>query len=166
MVVANIMKKFQGLYNQETPIPNTAQEREFARFGHLNRMIEDYQTFTTIISAEQAATLSSVPVQLNVPEGMYLLAGGYIYYSSTATEFLEIGESHYISIGDDRCIIYKGSAGVVNAGSILFMSPYTIEDVRLLSGKVYFNGSVDATTPPDGPLEITVYLTKLNLSII
>lgn len=160
------MKKFLSRIQSQTPLPRTNIERQSAMFAHLNAMVEDYQTFTTIISAEQAATMFTTPVELNVPEGMYLLAGGYIYYSSAATELLEIGDSHYISVGNDRCIIYKGSATTINPGSILFMSPYTSEDVRLLSGKVYFNGTVDATTPPDGPVEITVYLTKLNLSII
>lgn len=160
------MKKFLNKLQSQVPLARTNIERQGAMFAHLNSMVEDYQTFTTIISAEQAATMFTTPVELNVPAGMYLLAGGYIYYSSNATELLEIGESHYISVGDDRCIIYKGSASIINPGSILFMSPYTAENVRLLSGKVYFNGSVDATTPPDGPVEITVYLTTLNLSII
>lgn len=160
------MKKFLSRIQSQTPLPKTNIERQGAMFAHLNAMVEDYQTFTTIISAEQAATMFTTPVELNVPEGMYLLAGGYIYYSSAATEPLEIGDSHYISVKDDRCILYKGSVSIINPGSILFISPYTTDNVRLLSGKVYFNGSVDATTPPDGPVEITVYLTKLNLSII
>ncbi len=160
------MKKFLSLLQSQTPLPKTNIERQGAMFAHLNEMVEDYQTFTTIVSAEQAATMATAPIELNVPEGQYILAGGYIYYSSAATEPLEIGDSHYISVGDDRCILYKGDTATINAGSILFMSPYTKEDIRILSGKVYFNGSVDATIPPDGPVEITVYLTKLNLSII
>ena len=160
------MRKFLNRLQSQVPLARTNIERQGAMFAHLNSMVEDYQTFTTIVSAEQAATMASTPIELNVPAGQYLLAGGYIYYSSNATEILEIGENHYICIGDDRFIIYKSNLGSINPGSILFMSPYTSEDVRVLSGKVYFNGSVDATIPPDGPVEITVYLTKLNLSII
>jgi hypothetical protein len=46
------------------------------------------------------------------------------------------------------------------------MTPYNQAENRIRSGKLFFATSEDALTPPDGPVEITVYLTKLNLSII
>ena len=121
-------------------------------FAHLNAMVEDYQTFTTIISAEQAATLSSIPVELNVPTGMYLLAGGYVYYSTNATESLDLGSQQYIQVGNSMTIS-KNQNSPLSPGEILLLSiPNSLD--------------ADALTPPDGPVEITVYLTKLNLSII
>ena len=159
------MKKFNNLYNQEVPIPNTPSEREIARFGHLNRMIEDYETFTTIISAEQAATLSSAPVELDVPEGQYFLAGGYIYYSSTATELLDLGSEQTIVI-NNTLIISKNEGTTIQPGSIQILAPFFNLDSRVTSGKVFFSTDADAGTPPDGPVEITVYLTKFKLNII
>ena len=158
------MKKFNNLYSQEVPIPNTASEREFARFGHLNRMIEDYETFTTIISAEQAATLSSTPVELDVPEGMYTLAGGYIYYSANATEPLDLGGEQTIVI-NNTLLISKNVGNNINPGSIQMLASFFNSDSRVTSGKVFFSTDADAATPPDGNVEITVYLTKLNLTI-
>jgi hypothetical protein len=165
VVAANIMKKFNNLYSQEVPIPNTTAEREFARFGHLNRMIEDYETFTTLISAEQAATLSSIPVELDVPEGIYLLAGGYIYYSSTATEDLELGSEQVISI-NSTMVISKNSLNGLSPGQLAHLSSFGNFATNVSSGKLTFFTDADSGTTPDGPIEITVYLTKFKLSII
>lgn len=159
------MKKFNNLYNQEIPIPNTPSEREIARFGHLNRMIEDYETFTTIISAEQAATLSSAPVELDVPEGQYFLAGGYIYYSSTATELLDLGSEQLILI-NSTMVISKNGNGLLSPGQILYLASFGNFNTTVSNGKLTFSTDADAGTPPDGPVEITVYLTKFKLNII
>jgi len=159
------MKKFNNLYAQEVPIPNTSSEREVARFGHLNRMIEDYETFTTIISAQQAATLSSVPVELDVPEGTYLLAGGYIYYSSTGTVDLELGTEQSILI-DSTMAISKNAFSNLSPGSLGYLSTFGNFITVVSNGKLTFFTDADAVTPPDGPVEITVYLTKFKLNII
>ena len=159
------MKKFNNLYAQEVPIPNTPAEREIARFGHLNRMIEDYETFTTIISAEQAATLSSAPVELDVPEGTYLLAGGYIYYSSLATEPLYLGFEQTIFI-DSTMLISKNNFNSLAPGTLSHLSTFGNFATVVSSGKLTFSTDEDAETPPDGPVEITVYLTKFKLNII
>jgi hypothetical protein len=158
------MEKFELGNTGLDPIIVTPNEANIARFGHLNKMIEDYQTFTTIISAEQAATLSSVPVQLNVPEGMYTLAGGYIYYSADATETLELGSEQIIII-NSTLIISKNAGTTINPASIQMLAPYFNSDSRVTSGKVFFSTDVDAEIAPNGPVEITVYLTKLNLTI-
>jgi hypothetical protein len=144
----------------------STNDANIARFVHLNRIVEDYQTFTTIVSAEQAATMASTPIELNVPAGMYLLAGGYIYYSSIATESLDLSFTHYIYQNDLAYILYKSELLSLNSGSILFMTPYNLSANRIRSGKLFFATSEDALIPPDGPFEITVYLTTLNLSII
>ena len=160
------MKKFLNKLQSQVPLARTNIERQGAMFAHLNAMVEDYQTFTTIVSAEQAATMATAPIELNVPAGMYLLAGGYIYYSSAATEVLDLSTEHYIYQDDFACILYKGIAQGTNPSGILFMSPYIEDFSRIRSGKLFFTTSENATTPPDGPVEITVYLTTLNLSII
>lgn len=166
MVAANTMEKFILGNSGSDPSIRTANDANVARFVHLNRMVEDYQTFTTIISAEQAATLASTPVELNVPEGMYTLAGGYIYYSATATEPLDLGSDQIIIINSILTIIAKNSGSTIDPGSIQILAPFFNSNSRVTSGKVFFQTDVDAGTPPDGPVEITVYLTKLNLSII
>lgn len=160
------MKKFLSLLQSQTPLPKTNIERQGAMFAHLNAMVEDYQTFTTIISAEQAATMATAPIELNVPAGMYLLAGGYIYYSSAATELLDLSTEYYIHQGNFAFILYKGIVQNINPGCILLMSPYTEDISRIRSGKLTFSTNLDAEILPTGPVEITVYLTKLNLSII
>lgn len=161
------MKKFLNKLQSQVPLARTNIERQGAMFAHLNAMVEDYQTFTTIVSAEQAATMATAPIELNVPAGQYLLAGGYIYYSANATEALDLSTEHYIYQGDIACILYSSqAAGSLNPGSILFMTPYNQAENRIRSGKLFFATSEDALIPPDGPFEITVYLTKLNLSII
>lgn len=159
------MKKFNNLYNQEIPVPNTPSEREIARFGHLNRMIEDYETFTTIISAEQAATLSSSPVELDVPEGQYFLAGGYIYYSSTATVDLELGTEQVVLINSTMAISKNALSGLT-PGRLAYLSTFGNFTTVVSNGKLTFSTDADAGTPPDGPVEITVYLTKFKLNII
>ena len=160
------MRKFLNLLQSQVPLARTDIERQGAMFAHLNSMVEDYQTFTTIVSAEQAATMASTPIELNVPAGQYLLAGGYIYYSSNATESLDLSFSHYIYQNDKACILYKSDVASLNSGSILFMTPYNQAEIRIRSGKLFFVTIENALTPPDGPFEITVYLTTLNLSII
>lgn len=159
------MKKFLNKLQSQTPLPRTNIERQGAMFAHLNAMVEDYQTFTTIISAEQAATLSSIPVELNVPTGMYLLAGGYVYYSTNATESLDLGSQQYIQVGNSMTIS-KNQNSPLSPGEILLLSIPNSLNSPVTSGKVFFATDADALTPPDGPVEITVYLTKLNLSII
>ncbi len=169
MVAANIMEKF-SLGNRGTdPLIRTDNDANIARFGHLNKMIEDYETFTTVITAEQAATLASAPVELNVPEGRYLLAGGYVYYSSTATVPLEVGSEQLVCSFNASFIISKNSSGNIGVGEILFLAPLFNLSVRLVNNinyKYYFTTDADAETPPDGPVEVTLYLTKINLSII
>ena len=160
------MRKFLNKLQSQVPLARTNIERQGAMFAHLNSMVEDYQTFTTIVSAEQAATMATAPIELNVPAGQYLLAGGYIYYSSNAIESLDLSSSHYIYQGDLACILYKSEVSSLNSNCILFMTPYNQTENRIRSGKVFFSTTDDALTPPDGPVEITVYLTKLNLSII
>jgi hypothetical protein len=160
------MRKFLSPLQSQVPLARTNIERQGAMFAHLNSMVEDYQTFTTIVSAEQAATMASTPIELNVPAGMYLLAGGYIYYSSIATESLDLSTEHYIYQGDPACILYKSSILSLNPNCILFMTPYNQSENRIRSGKLFFATNDNATILPDGPVEITVYLTTLNLSII
>ena len=160
------MRKFLNLLQSQVPLARTNIERQGAMFAHLNSMVEDYQTFTTIVSAEQAATMATAPIELNVPAGMYLLAGGYIYYSSAATEALDLSFTHYIYQNDKACILYKSEVASLNSGSILFMTPYNQSENRIKSSKVFFSTTDNALIPPDGPVEITVYLTTLNLSII
>jgi hypothetical protein len=165
VVAANIMEKF-SLGNRGTdPLIRTDNDANVARFGHLNKMVQDYQTFTTIITAEQAATLASAPVELNVPEGMYALAGGYIYYSATATEPLDLGSQQLIVI-NGTMTISKNESSTVPPGKILFLNIPANLSSPAASGKLTFATTDNALTPPDGPVEITVYLTKLNLSII
>lgn len=159
------MKKFLNKLQSQTPLPKTNIERQGAMFAHLNAMVEDYQTFTTIISAEQAATLSSIPVELNVPEGQYLLAGGYIYYSSAATENLELGTEQLVLINSTMAIS-KNSLSTLSPGQLVYLSSFGNFSATVSSGKLTFFTDADSTTTPDGPVEITVYLTKLNLSII
>jgi hypothetical protein len=169
VVAANIMEKFT-LGNRGTdPLIRTDNDANVARFAHINRMVEDYQTFTTVITAEQAATLASAPVELNVPEGMYALAGGYVYYSSTATVPLEVGSEQLVCSFNANFIISKNASGNINVGEILFLAPLFNLSVRLVNNinyKYYFTTDADAETPPDGPVEVTLYLTKINLSII
>lgn len=160
------MRKFLNPLQSQNPLARTNIERQGAMFAHLNSMVEDYQTFTTIVSAEQAATMATAPIELNVPAGMYLLAGGYIYYSANATEFLDLSTENYIYQGDPACILYKSSILSLNPNCILFMTPYSQSENRIRSGKLFFATTDNALTPPDGPVEITVYLTTLNLSII
>lgn len=128
-------------------------------------MIEDYQTFTTIISAEQAATLSSIPVELDVPEGSYLLAGGYIYYSANATENLELGTEQVILINSTMAIS-KNAGSALLPGQLMHVATFGSFSTSYSSGKLTFSTDADSGTTPDGPLEITVYLTKFKLSII
>lgn len=164
VVVANIMEKFTLGNSGSDPSIRTANDANVARFVHLNKMVEDYQTFTTIISAEQAATLFTAPVELNVPAGMYTLAGGYIYYSDNATEPLDLGGDQVIVI-NNTLTISKNSGSSILPGSIQMLASFFNSDSRVTSGKVFFSTDANAETPPDGPVEITVYLTKLNLTI-
>jgi hypothetical protein len=165
VVAANIMEKF-SLGNRGTdPLIRTDNDANVARFGHLNKMVQDYQTFTTIITAEQAATLATAPVELNVPEGMYALAGGYVYYSANATESLDLGSQQSVII-NGTMYISKNENSPLSPGAILFLSIPTSLSSPAASGKLTFFTFENAGTPPDGPVEITVYLTKLNLSII
>jgi hypothetical protein len=159
------MRKFLSPLQSQVPLARTNIERQGAMFAHLNSMVEDYQTFTTIISAEQAATLSSIPVELNVPAGQYLLAGGYIYYSSAATETLELGTQQFIQVGDSM-VISKNETSEISPGEINFLISRNVGKSTVSSGKLTFSTDADSTTTPDGPVEITVYLTTLNLSII
>ena len=165
VVAANTMEKF-SLGNRGTdPLIRTDNDANVARFGHLNKMVQDYQTFTTIISAEQAATLESAPVELNVPEGMYLIAGGYIYYSANATETLELGGEQLIKI-NSTMVIYKNNVSNLLPGQIAYLSSNGAFATDVSSGKLTYSADANSGTTPDGPVEITVYLTKLNLSII
>ena len=158
------MRKFLNRLQSQVPLARTNIERQGAMFAHLNSMVEDYQTFTTIVSAEQAATMSSVPVELNVPAGQYLLAGGYIYYSSNATETLELGSEQLVLI-NSTMVISKNSTSTVSPGQLLYLSSFGNFTTTISSGKLTF--STDSDSPDaNGPVEITVYLTTLNLSII
>jgi len=164
VVAANTMEKFT-LGNRGTdPLIRTDNDANVARFAHINRMVEDYQTFTTIITAEQAATLASAPVELNVPEGMYTLAGGYIYYSATATENLVFGGEQLVMINSTMAIS-KNSVSSLSPGQIAYLASFGNFSTDISSGKLTFSTDVDSETT-DGPVEITLYLTKLNLSII
>lgn len=160
------MRKFLSPLQSQNPLPRTNIERQGAMFAHLNSMVEDYQTFTTIVSAEQAATMATSPIELNVPAGQYLLAGGYIYYSSIATSDLDLGITQYIYSSSIDFTLFKSNISNITKGGILFLTPFSGENNLTGSGKLFFATSDDALTPPDGPVEITVYLTKLNLSII
>jgi hypothetical protein len=163
VVVANIMKKFTLGNSGSDPSIRTANDANVARFVHLNRMVEDYQTFTTIISAEQAATLASAPVELNVPAGMYTLAGGYIYYSSAASETLELGGEQLIKI-NSTMVISKNAASILSPGQLIYLFTAGNFATDISSGKLTFSADVDSPNA-DGSVEITVYLTKLNLTI-
>jgi len=163
VVAANTMEKF-SLGNRGTdPLIRTDNDANVARFAHLNKMVEDYQTFTTIISAEQAATLST-PVELNVPAGMYTLVGGYIYYSANATETLQLGGEQSVTINSIMSIC-KNTNSSLSPGQIAYLTPFGNYSTYVSSGKLTFFTDTDS---PDanGSVEITVYLTKLNLSII
>ena len=158
------MRKFLNRLQSQVPLARTNIERQGAMFAHLNSMVEDYQTFTTIVSAEQAATLSSVPVELNVPAGQYLLAGGYIYYSANATENLELGSEQLVMV-NSTMVISKNSFSTVSPGQLVYLSSSGNFTTTISSGKLTF--STDSDSPDaNGPVEITVYLTTLNLSII
>lgn len=164
VVVANIMEKFTLGNSGFDPAIRTANDANVARFVHLNKMVEDYQTFTTIISAEQAATLASAPVELNVPAGMYTLAGGYVYYSANATEQLELGGEQYVMINSIMSIC-KNNNSSLSPGQIAYLTPFGNFSTDVSSGKLTFSTDADSGTTPDGNVEITVYLTKLNLTI-
>lgn len=164
VVVANTMEKFTLGNSGFDPAIRTANDANVARFVHLNRMVEDYQTFTTIISAEQAATLASVPVELNVPEGMYKLAGGYVYYSANAIESLDLGNEQLVKI-NSTMVISKNAISSLSPGQMIFLSSFGSFSTDVSSGKLTFSTDADSGTTPDGPVEITVYLTKLNLTI-
>ncbi len=165
MVAANTMEKF-SLGNRGTdPLIRTDNDANVARFGHLNKMVQDYQTFTTIISGEQAATLFTAPVELNVPEGMYTLAGGYIYYSANATFKFALGGEQLVTI-NSTMVISKNSAAGLDPGQMLYLSSVGDYVADVSSGKLTFSTDGDSGTILDGPVEITLYLTKLNLSII
>ncbi len=158
------MRKFLNRLQSQVPLARTNIERQGAMFAHLNSMVEDYQTFTTIVSAEQAATMSSVPVELNVPAGQYLLAGGYIYYSANATKALQLGGEQLVNI-NSIMIISKNSIPELSPGQIGYLSGEGNFAADISSGKLTFSTDVDSPNA-NGNVEITVYLTKLNLSII
>jgi len=163
VVVANTMEKFILGNSGFDPAIRTANDANVARFVHLNRMVEDYQTFTTIISAEQAAALASTPVELNVPAGMYTLAGGYIYYSANATEPLDLGGEQLVMI-NSTMVISKNAISSLSPGQITYLDSFGNFSTDVSSGKLTF--STDADSPDaNGSVEITVYLTKLNLTI-
>ena len=147
----------------------SVNDANIARFVHLNEVVENLNTliskYTTIISASQLATLSSEPVELNVPEGMYSLIGGYIYYSSSATVTLEINNP-FVYVSDQAFILCKNNIITINGNQIINFESYASDPNRLKSGKVYLSSTDDAIEAPDSPAEITLYLTKLNLSII
>jgi len=165
VVAANTMEKFT-LGNRGTdPLIRTDNDANVARFGHLNKMVQDYQTFTTIISAEQAATLFTAPVELNVPEGMYLVVNGYVYYSANATKTLDLGGNQFVII-NETMYISKNENSSLEPGELMYLFTAGNFGTIVSSGKLTFSTDSDAGTPPDGPVEITVYLTKLNLSII
>jgi hypothetical protein len=159
------MEKFILGNSGVDPSIRSANDANIARFVHLNRIVEDYQTFTTIISAEQAATLFTAPVELNVPEGMYTLAGGYVYYSASATEILDLGSQQFVIINETMYISKNGNNNL-NPGELMYLSTDGNFGTIVSSGKLTFSTDSDAGTTPDGLVEITVYLTKLNLSII
>jgi hypothetical protein len=165
VVAANIMEKFILGNSGFDPAIRTANDANVARFVHLNKMVEDYQTFTTIISAEQAATLFTAPVELNVPAGMYTLVGGYIYYSANATEPLELGSEQYVMINSIMSIC-KNTNSSLSPGQIAYLTPFGSFSTNVSSGKLTFSTDADSGTTPDGLVEVTLYLTKLNLSII
>lgn len=158
------MEKFTLGNSGFDPAIRTANDANVARFVHLNKMVEDYQKFTTIISAEQAATLFTSPVELNVPEGMYTLAGGYVYYSANATTPLELGGQQIVTV-NQTMVIGKNQNNSMRPGEILLLGVDSSLNSTAVSGKVFFSTTDDAVTPPDGNVEITVYLTKLNLTI-
>ena len=163
VVVANTMEKFILGNSGSDPSIRTANDANVARFVHLNRMVEDYQTFTTIISAEQAATLASAPVELNVPAGMYTLAGGYVYYSANATKTLQLGSEQLVKI-NSIMVISKNSIAELSPGQIGYLGSEGNFFTDISSGKLTFSTDVDFLDA-DGSVEITVYLTKLNLTI-
>jgi hypothetical protein len=140
-----------------------------ARFGHLNAVVENLNTliskYTTIIPASQLATLSSEPVELNVPPGAYTLCSGYIHYSANATEDLVLGSQQLITV-DNTMVISKNSLSNLNPGTISFLANSGNYSTVFTNGDLYFSTDEDPATAPDGDLEVTLYLTKLNLSII
>jgi hypothetical protein len=163
------MEKFVTNNTGIDSLVRSNSEATTARFGHLNAIVENLNTliskYTTIIPAEQLATLSSEPVELNVPEGMYSFIGGYIYYSLSATVPLEIN-SPYVYVSDQAFILCKNSIITISGDQILNFESYVSDANRLKSGKVYLSSTDDAIEAPDSPAEVTLYLTKLNLSII
>lgn len=163
------MEKFVTNNTGIDPLVRSNSEATSARFGHLNAIVENLNTliskYTTIIPASQLATLNSEPVELNVPEGMYSFIGGYIYYPSSATVPLEIN-SPFIYIGDQTFILCKNNFILINNNQILNFESYVSDVNKPKSGKVYLSSSEDAIEAPDSPAEVTLYLTKLNLSII
>lgn len=169
VVAVNIMEKFiLGNSGIDSSIRST-NDANIARFVHLNEVVENLNTliskYTTIIPARQLATLNSEPVELNVPEGMYSFIGGYIYYPSSATVPLEIN-SPFVYNGDQAFILCKNNIITINGNQILTFENYVSDPNRIRSGKVYLSSTDNAIEAPDSPAEITLYLTKLNLSII
>jgi hypothetical protein len=163
------MEKFVTNNTGIDSLVRSNSEATSARFGHLNAIVENLNTliskYTTIVSAEQAATLKSSPVELNVPEGIYSFIGGYIYYPPSATVIFEInGPSIYNN--DQAFIICKSNIVTIDGNQILTFDSYISDVNRPKSSKVYLTSSEDATEAPDAPIEVTLYLTKLNLSII
>jgi hypothetical protein len=157
------MEKFTLGNSGSDPSIRTANDANVARFVHLNRMVEDYQTFTTIISAEQAATLASAPVELNVPAGMYILAGGYVYYSANATKTLDLGSQQFVIV-NEIMYISKNENSDLLPGQLMYLFTAGSFSTDVSSGKLTFSTAVDSPDA-DGAVEITVYLTKLNLTI-
>jgi hypothetical protein len=62
--------------------------------------------------------------------------------------------------------ISKNSLINLNPGNISFLANSGNYSTSFTSGDLYFSIDEDPATAPDGDLEITLYLTKLNLSII
>jgi hypothetical protein len=169
VVAVNIMEKFIVTNTGIDSFVRSNNEANPARFGHLNAVVENLNTliskYTTIIPASQLATLNSEPVELNIPEGTYSFIGGYIYYPPSATLPLEIN-SPFVYIGDQVFILCKNSIITINGDQILNFESYVSDPNRIRSGKVYLSSTDDAIEAPDSPAEVTLYLTKLNLSII
>jgi hypothetical protein len=169
VVAVNIMEKFiLGNSGIDSSIRST-NDANIARFVHLNAVVENLNSliskYTTIISASQLATLSSEPVKLNVPAGAYTLCSGYLYYSANATEDLILGSQQIVTV-DNTMTISKNSLINLNPGNISFLANSGNYSTSFTSGDLYFSIDEDPATAPDGDLEITLYLTKLNLSII
>jgi hypothetical protein len=112
-----------------------------------------------VIPSAEAATLNSAPVLLEGLRGSFIITGGVVYLSDSAsTSITNIGA--FSIIGDDAAVYYKTPPiSTLGPGNIVFVvANSSLVNAKASSSEYSFQTNANSTAAPGGDLIVLLYL--------